>query len=172
MGLRRQDPKQRFVSYVRIGRNNCWNWQNHLDPNGYGRFVLDDKNRAAHRVSYEFFVGPIPNGLHIDHLCDNRGCVNPTHLKPATPKENLRRARAKITHCPQGHPYSEENTFLNRGRRQCRECRRGRGNQEPKRSLVPHGTPSRYTYGCRCSECKESIRVRTAEYRARKKAVT
>lgn len=75
------------------------------------------------------FVGPIPDGLVIDHLCRNPQCVNPMHLEPVTPEENTRRGiggwntRAK-THCPQGHPYSGANLYINptSGARVCRTC--------------------------------------------------
>lgn len=65
----------------------CWAWQGSIAPNGYGKLG----GSWAHRLSYETFVGPIPEGLDLDHLCRNRGCVNPDHLEPVTRKENLRR---------------------------------------------------------------------------------
>jgi HNH endonuclease len=65
----------------------CWRWTGDVSVRGYGRI----KRRAAHRVSYELFVGPIPAGMTIDHLCFNTRCVNPAHLEPVTAEENLRR---------------------------------------------------------------------------------
>jgi hypothetical protein len=90
--------------------------------------------QLAHRVSYELLVGPIPQGLQLDHLCRNRRCINPAHLEPVTSRENTMRgetvaaANASRDHCPSGHPYSDSNTIaLGKGGRKCRECDRTRG---------------------------------------------
>lgn len=114
----------RFVS--RRGENECWPYLG-ANTQGYGIYG----KRRAHRVSYEMLVGPIPEGLHLDHLCRNRACVNPGHLEPVSHRENMRRGNgwpgrnAKKTHCPQGHPYSEENVWLEKGGgRHCRTCMR------------------------------------------------
>lgn len=112
----------------------CWNWAAHKSRDGYGRFSLDGRPVEAHRVAYELLIGPIPDGLVIDHLCRNRRCVNPDHLEPVTNAENIRRgavahaARAKQmakTHCPKGHPYSGGNLRIHpNGGRACRACAR------------------------------------------------
>lgn len=112
----------------------CWLWFGYTAPSGYGRISLGLKPRQAHRVSYAALVGPIPDGLHIDHLCRVRCCVNPAHLEPVTSAENTRRGEAGInntrkTHCPQGHAYEGDNLFFmaNEFRggksRACRTCK-------------------------------------------------
>lgn len=107
----------------------CWEWLRYRTPAGYGQFGVDGKLVLAHRYSYELLIGPIPNGLTLDHLCRNRGCVNPFHLEAVTLKVNCLRGispsanNARKSLCPQGHPYSEENTYLSKNGRQCRICR-------------------------------------------------
>lgn len=83
----------RFLNFVAVhATTGCWLWTGTLSMKGYGRFnVTDRNNAAAHRFAYESFVGPIPDGLEIDHLCSVRRCVNPAHLEPVTHAENLRR---------------------------------------------------------------------------------
>jgi hypothetical protein len=77
----------------------------------------------VHRAVYERYVGPIPPGLEIDHLCRVRNCVNPAHLEAVTRGENVRRQMAVITHCPQGHEYTTANTRVGRDRKRgCRRC--------------------------------------------------
>lgn len=114
--------------------DSCWLWVAGKDRRGYGRFAINRKPKLAHRVSYEFMTGKIPEGLVIDHLCRETSCVNPAHLEPVTVKENNRRGMAgevgaarqlAKTHCPKGHEYSEENTYhYPDNRRKCRTCRR------------------------------------------------
>lgn len=119
--------QQKFVDHA----SGCWLWTACLTKNGYGRFSWDGKVRLAHRVAYELLVGPIPEGLEIDHLCRVRHCVNPDHLEPVTRRENIHRGfgitavHARKTHCPKGHEYTEDNLLLSaldRGNRVCKTC--------------------------------------------------
>lgn len=121
--------KQRLLKKVLKQPSGCWEWQGTKSGNGYGRLFYRGRYHTAHRVSYQLYIGPIPEGLVIDHLCRNRGCVNPEHLEPVTFGENIRRSpihnmRSK-THCPEGHEYTKKNTFIRRsGSRECRTCKK------------------------------------------------
>lgn len=114
------------VERIVIG-DDCWEWAGSHDKQGYSR-----TGRAlAHREVYKLLVGPIPEGTELDHLCRNRGCVRPKHLEPVDHRTNVLRGQglaaqqARRTHCPQGHPYDEENTYLSpKGKRDCKTCRR------------------------------------------------
>lgn len=116
-------PEKRFALSCVIADSGCWEWVGGKKPNGYGQFHFGNFNTYAHRVAYILFVGPVRAGLTIDHLCMNKGCVNPKHLDLVTPAENTQRWARTITHCPAGHEYTAENTMLKRGtRRNCRAC--------------------------------------------------
>jgi len=105
----------------------CWEWIG-ATSGGYGGLKVDGRMAKAHRLVYELLVGPIPDGLELDHLCRNTSCVKPSHLEPVTHAENVRRGRAgensKVkTQCPQGHLYTGDNLVVTNGRRVCRTCR-------------------------------------------------
>ena len=114
----------------------CWLWIGACDASsGYGNFGMWPKTLKAHRVAYMLFKGPIPDGMHIDHKCSVRCCVNPDHLDAVSLKENNRRTwdrgrgvnvnHRKKEHCPQGHSYKGKNIyFAPDGTRQCMICRR------------------------------------------------
>ena len=86
------DDEARFWSYVEK-TDGCWEWTGAKDGDGYGHLTIAGRVVGAHRFAYELLVGPIPEGLEIDHLCRNRACVKPADLEPVTRAENLRRAR-------------------------------------------------------------------------------
>ena len=149
----RVDAKKRFWSKVNKTAT-CWLWTAST-ARGYGIFWNGRRKVVAHRISYELFVGFIPNELQLDHLCRVRHCVNPGHLEPVTQQENILRGEgeaavnARKTHCKRGHPFSGDNLYMRpaynnrRKSRACRTChklserRYRKNNNKPKE--VEHG---------------------------------
>jgi hypothetical protein len=147
--VRPEDLPLRIVAKIEPEPNSgCWLWTGATgNPGGYGNVGFQGSTRGAHRVVYELLVGPVPDGLVLDHLCRNRPCVNPDHLRPVTQLENVHAPgslspsalRAKITHCPAGHEYNEANTRRSkRNERFCRACGRAaaRRSKEKKRAAL------------------------------------
>jgi len=117
----------------------CWPWSRSVSSGGYGQFYVDGRLRTAHRLAYELTIGPVPEGLQLDHLCRNRRCCNPTHLEPVTGAENIRRSPAHNgakTHCPQGHAYAGRNLVINstNGGRMCRICQNTSSRERKRRA--------------------------------------
>lgn len=107
----------------------CWLWLGTLDNKGYGRI---GRGSLAHRVAYELVVGPIPEGLELDHLCRTPACCNPAHLDPVTHAENMRRgAWGRRSQCKNGHPFAGPNATG--GRRVCRQCAQQRNTAYERR---------------------------------------
>lgn len=110
----------------------CWEWTATRSEGGYGRYNHEGRLQAAHRVVWELLVGPIPKGHTLDHLCRNRGCVNPDHLEPVTMRENTLRGygisaeNARKTHCKNGHLFDADNTYYEGTWRRCKACIRNR----------------------------------------------
>ena len=124
----RENDLSRFNSKVKDVETGCRQWLGALDR-GYGRFWCAGKTLIAHRVAWEHVHGPVPKDLQLDHLCRNRGCVNPAHLEPVTLGTNVLRGTGitaknlRKTHCVLGHPYNDRNTYrTKRGNRHCRTC--------------------------------------------------
>ncbi len=143
------NPIERFERlYVPEPNSGCWLWLGSVcrrdRPNQqYGKFHLEKRDVYAHRFSYEYYVGPIPAGLDLMHRCDTPSCVNPSHLKPGTARDNTQDAIAKgrhkyqvtppITHCKRGHEYTPDNSktkfdarYTGGMKRECRECDKAR----------------------------------------------
>ncbi|NXY96413.1 HNH endonuclease [Streptomyces sp. BR123] len=135
-------PLERLRSRTEVSPNGCLLYAGTLTRMGYGLISVDGTQKLAHRAIYELVIGPIPEGLFIDHTCHNRDqscmggptclhrrCVNVDHLEPVSGAENTRRGKSWAingakTHCPAGHPYDEHNTHVYDGRRYCRACNR------------------------------------------------
>lgn len=125
----------RVAARILVTEDGCWQWDRPSHPKGYGKIHYQGKSWLAHRAVYTELVGPIPENLEIDHLCENKGCVNPEHLEAVPRIVNLMRSdrgftsNARKTHCPKGHEYAPENThsYYQEGKktwaRFCRTCR-------------------------------------------------
>lgn len=123
---------ERIMAKVRMGPG-CWEWQGTRNELGYGLTSAEGQRVRVHRFIYELLIGPIPDGLVLDHLCRNPPCCNPAHLEPVTQGENVRRGvviprrrerSANRTHCRRGHELTPENTYVvaKTGYRKCRKC--------------------------------------------------
>lgn len=149
----------RFLAKVTKRPDGCWEWTG-ARRDGYGRFRHAGKMRAAHRWAYEHFVGPIPDGLDLDHSCRRHWCVNPEHLDPATRQENTLRGEgiaarwADRTHCGAGHEFTAGNVYRTpAGARRCRACARSTARYRRWRTAVLARDEGR------CRECGTDERV-------------
>lgn len=124
--------RDRIVRNSEALSDGCWRWKGYLRRHdGYGDFKVGRRSYLAHRISYEAFIGAIPSGFQLDHLCRNRWCVNPWHLEPVTNRENCLRGRSPTIliylsgHCGAGHEMKGENVYVRPdGGRDCRACNR------------------------------------------------
>lgn len=123
--------EERFFEKV-VVTGFCWLWEGAISA-GYGNFGISGTSVIAHRWAYEHLVGPIPEGLVLDHLCRVRNCVNPDHLEPVTNEENIRRGYSisrmyrERSSCHNGHDYVEGSYYVSsKGFRTCAICARKR----------------------------------------------
>lgn len=93
---------ERFESKVFVAPDGCWLWTAAINKDGYGRFKLNEISTGAHRISYQLFIGDIPDGKQLDHLCRQRSCVNPFHLEAVLPEINTRRGNKTKHICEHG----------------------------------------------------------------------
>lgn len=133
--IRRSKPeaqvklRERFEGKI-SSEDECWVWQGAKSDTGYGSLGVEGKTCHAHRIAYEFWVGPIPPRKTIDHLCRNRACVRPEHLEAVSPKENSAKGLLGVLkkECAQGHPWTPEHIYDRPGsnKRMCGTCNRER----------------------------------------------
>ena len=127
----RGSVEERLVGRRIVTPAGCWEYRGALTRDGYAHMTVGYRTRSVHRVAYETFVGPVPPGLQIDHLCCNKGCFRPTHLEAVPKEENIRRAfanglvpRPRRSECIRGHALVPSNIYMGRdGKRRCVECR-------------------------------------------------
>lgn len=156
------------MAKMEVHPDGCWRWKSSLNSGGYGRFGTNGVRQRAHRVSYEHFIGPIPEGREVDHLCHtadlscsggascpHRACVNPQHLEVVSHRENCIRGRSRAAEnaaksvCQYGHPLDGGNTYFTKtGGRHCRTCDRRRARESRARNNPPKGTHSRDKTHC------------------------
>lgn len=125
--------EERFWSYV-FKTENCWFWIGSCNSDGYGSIKVNKVTAKAHVLSYELHFGKQEEGVHILHTCDIPQCVRPDHLYTGSHLNNMRDRAARgtmgqqvlRTHCPKGHEYNPENTYIGQktGYRYCKTCRR------------------------------------------------
>jgi HNH endonuclease len=122
-----EDAKEQFP--IQLDENGCWLWRGAKTKDGYGYWTGTGTLFFAHRQMFKAAKGSIKPGIHLDHLCRNRGCVNPDHLEPVLSRENVLRGNgpsainARKTHCKRGHPFNEANTLIRKdGSRRCKTC--------------------------------------------------
>ena len=130
---------RRFWDKAVLYPDGCWVWTAALNNEGYAAFTMGGRS-LAHRIAYEELVGPIPEGMVLDHVCRTRSCVNPAHLEPVTQSENLLRGntanarKSAQLSCIHGHEFTDENTYIKpNGTRACRECDRTRSREYQRR---------------------------------------
>lgn len=139
-----RSPIGRFLKRVHTAENGCWDWLGGKTTDGYGVFcIAKGKNVLAHRFSYIHHKGEILAELEIDHVCNNRCCVNPEHLEAVSHLENILRAKERgsyknhidigafqssKTHCKLGHPYAGDNLVIEKhnGARRCKICEKAK----------------------------------------------
>lgn len=133
--LSRWSPRiARFMRRIEVSASGCWLWTGALDPRfGYARTSIGCERMGVHEAAFVLFVGKVPVGLELDHLCSVRHCCNPLHLEAVTREENMRRMRhpwptepaSSLTHCRNGHEYTDDNTYVRAdAMKYCRTCAR------------------------------------------------
>jgi HNH endonuclease len=140
--------EQRIAERIRV-EDDCWIWTRGTTREGYALLSVRNRTYVVHRLMYEILIGPIPEGLTLDHMCERPSCVNPFHCELSTMRENILRGNgppavnARKTHCKNEHPLSGENLYLHPdGRRECRICRRASFTRANRRRRGFFGKPT------------------------------
>ena len=147
-GIRLRGPVRDRLARRTDRSGRCWLWTGRLNRDGYAAIKIGGRYHMAHRVAYEEYVGAIPAGMQLDHLCRVRHCVNPMHLEPVTPRQNTMRGQtparinAEKTSCANGHAFDAANTYKLRGVRHCRACNRANVRAYARRKRSGKGQPS------------------------------
>lgn len=143
--------KDRLLARLEPQENGCWHWTGVIDSDGYGRVGYKGRRgETVQRAVYDCMVGPIPDGMAIDHTCHtqatdcddteaclHRRCGNPDHLEPVPVAENTRRNNnSRKTQCKHGHEYTPENTYRSGGRRYCVTCYTARRGAPPVKAVA------------------------------------
>ena len=154
--LTRSQAARKILALCAVSETGCWIPRRNPKRHGYVYVMASGMNYRAHRLIYEVLVGPIPEGLQIDHLCRKRPCINPLHLEPVTARQNVLRGNttaaqhAAQTHCQDGHLFDLANTQINAaGHRHCRECNRIRKRREYWANPEKHRLRNRLAYSSR-----------------------
>ena len=122
--------RARLHRLLKLQPSGCLVWQGTKNDHGYGQITWMGQLTYVHRLMYESYIGPIPDGLELDHLCRVPSCANPAHLEAVPHKVNSLRGvspramQARQTHCIHGHAFDAHNTYIRKeGARQCRQCK-------------------------------------------------
>jgi hypothetical protein len=143
-----KNTMETVANRIEIVDSGCWEWLGALQY-GYGYTTINSVGCRVHRLVWEYLVCPIPDGLVLDHLCRNKKCCNVAHMEMVTQGENIRRGdvgkhNREKTHCVNGHPYSEENTYYitrkdGKGFRMCKSCNNAARERYTQRKIASQG---------------------------------
>lgn len=185
----RTPPLERALARFTIDESGCWLWSGSRGDGGYAKLSVNNKNVFVHRFIYQNLVGPIPEGLELDHVrargCTHRHCINPDHLEPVTSSQNTQRGKSMIRHelCVNGHPFDDDNTYVSpRGFRVCRACLKARSSnvyqaKRPAKTRCKYGhpmvDPNVYLTPRGFRQCRTCLRTRAlARYHREKRTAS